>query len=94
MLWIGARSCSIYMCHIPIWFTVIDVMRRTGPGGETYVPLGFMIAALATLTAADLTYRWLELPLQERGRIRARALDDRGDHATSAQMTTGLSDTG
>lgn len=93
MLWIGARSYSIYLCHIPIWFTVIDVMRHTGLGGETYVPLRFMIAALTTVTAADLTYRWLEVPLQERGRIRARTLDNRGDHATYAQMATRLSDT-
>ncbi|MGI4747696.1 MAG: acyltransferase family protein [Janthinobacterium lividum] len=95
MLWIGARSYSLYLCHIPIWFVVIDVMRHTGLGSENFVPLRFMIAALATLTAAELTYRWLELPLQERGRIRARALDNRsGGHATQGQLIAGLRDPG
>lgn len=90
MLWVGARSYSLYLCHIPIWFVVIDVMRHVGLGGEDFVPLRFMIAALVTSIAAELTYRWLELPLQERGRIRARALDSRSDHAPHEQMTTGM----
>jgi len=74
---VGAQSYSLYLCHIPIWFVV---MRHVGSVGETFVPLRFMIAALATLTAADLTYRGLELPLQERGCIRARGLDNVSDH--------------
>lgn len=69
--WLGARSYSLYLCHIPIWFTVIDISQRVGLAGQAWLPLRFAVALSASLLAADLTYRWLELPLQERGRRHA-----------------------
>ena len=71
MLWIGARSYSLYLCHIPVWFAVIDLSEQTGLSRESWVPVRMVIGILASLVAADLTFRWLELPLQERGRVRA-----------------------
>ena len=73
-LWVGSRSYSLYLCHIPIWFTVLELMRRAGLGGETFVPLRFALSLSLSLVAADLTYRWVELPFQARGRVRARAV--------------------
>ncbi len=72
MLWVGARSYSLYLCHIPVWFAVVDVSQRTGLARVQWVPARVVLGVLASLVAADLTYRWLELPLQERGRMRAR----------------------
>ena len=74
VLWIGSRSYSLYLCHIPVWFTVLELMKRTGFGGERLLPWRFAIGLALCAVAADLTYRWLELPLQERGRIRAQAI--------------------
>ena len=72
--WVGSRSYSLYLCHIPMWFTVIELMQRSGLGAERLLPWRFGLAFASCAVAAELTYRWLELPLQERGRIRARAI--------------------
>lgn len=74
MLWLGARSYSLYLCHIPIWFAVIDLWQRFGWGSEALVPTRFAASFLCSLIAADLTFRHLELPMQERGRSRAATL--------------------
>ena len=73
-LWIGSRSYSLYLCHIPVWFAMIEVMQRTGLGGKGLVPVRFAVALVLCAVAADLTYRWVELPLQARGRVQARAV--------------------
>ncbi len=73
-LWLGSRSYSLYLCHIPVWFTVIELMQRAGLGSERLVPMRFALGLLCSLLAADATYRKVELPLQARGRDRARAV--------------------
>ena len=78
VLWIGSRSYSLYLCHIPVWFTVLELMKRTGLGGKGLLPWRFAIGLPLCAIAADLTYRWLELPLQERGRLRAQAVQAAG----------------
>lgn len=74
LLWLGARSYSLYLCHIPVWFAVIDAMRRTGFGGPGSLGARFAIGLPLSLLAADLTYRLVELPLQARGRVVAREI--------------------
>ena len=77
-LWVGSRSYSIYLSHIPVWFTIIEVMKRIGLGGPALVPLRFALALVLCAVAADLTYRRVELPLQKRGRARAKRLEAMG----------------
>lgn len=74
-LWVGSRSYSLYLCHIPVWFSVLELMRRVGLGGERLVPVRFAVGFAACALAADLTYRWVELPLQARGRLRAKRFE-------------------
>ncbi len=73
-LWMGSRTYSLYLCHIPVWFAVIELMQRAGLGSERLVPLRFAAGLLCMALAADVTYRRVELPLQARGRERARAI--------------------
>jgi peptidoglycan/LPS O-acetylase OafA/YrhL len=74
MLWLGARSYSVYLCHIPIWMAVIDVSQRLHLDSQRSVPARIAVGLVCTMIAADLTYRWVEVPLQVRGRDRARAI--------------------
>ncbi len=87
MLWIGARSYSLYLCHIPVWFVVIDLSQRTGWSRQSWVPMRMVIGLMASLVAADLTYRWLELPLQERGRVRALGIREAAEANRESERT-------
>ena len=80
-LWLGARSYSLYLCHIPVWTLVIELMQRSHLGGRHLLALRFALAIAASLFLADLSYLRVELPLQERGRIRARAIRSGTDAA-------------
>ena len=73
--WIGLRSYSLYLCHIPVALVLsalLDGVRRPGGAiGQVWVPLELIgLAALVALALADLSYRHVELPLQRRPRSR------------------------
>jgi peptidoglycan/LPS O-acetylase OafA/YrhL len=75
--WIGLRSYGIYLWHWPIY-----TLTRPGldlPGGE-WLPL--LIRVVATLLVAEVSYRYLEMPIRTgaltRGWRRLRAA--RGEH--------------
>ncbi len=70
-LWVGARSYSLYLVHLPCYALVQEIEWRvwgrawTHPAREAL----WMLAAawpLAFITA-DLTHRWLEMPLRVAG---------------------------
>jgi len=71
LLWLGARSYSLYLCHIPMWFIVLDVSQRLHRDTLHDVPIRAAIGVSLSLLAADLTYRHVELPLQRRGKTRS-----------------------
>ena len=73
-LWLGVRSYSLYLCHIPVWTLVVELMQRSGLGGQGWLAVRFLFAISASLILADLTYLRVELPLQARGRVRAQAI--------------------
>ena len=72
--WIGLRSYSLYLCHIPVALTLAALLDGTGhPGGvsRVWVPLETIgLAFVLALALADLSYRHVELPLQRRHRPR------------------------
>ncbi len=75
MSWIGLRSYSLYLCHIPVALTLSALLDRFGsPGlatGTVWTQLGALVLALtAALVLADLSYRRVELPLQRRRHFR------------------------
>ena len=72
LTWIGLRSYSLYLCHIPVALTLLCVVDRLRGGRvvpDTGLSLSLIGAAAAiALVLADLTYRHVELPLQRRYR--------------------------
>jgi len=64
--WIGERSYSIYLCHLPVILAVRELLARTSHSEPT---AGNAIAALAAAVTligmlSDLSYRLIELPFQ------------------------------
>ena len=71
--WLGSRSYSIYVAHIPAIMSVIsifEILRRSHPAlwhlqvtAFRYVLLGYYVLSAATIAvASELTYRLVERP--------------------------------
>ncbi|EEF26717.1 conserved hypothetical protein [Ricinus communis] len=79
--WIGDRSYSLYLCHLPVFIIAREIMTRIG--AKEYwdsAPLIWCAAPFAigaALLAADVTYRLVELPFAKRG----RAISEHKDRA-------------
>lgn len=72
LAWIGARSYGLYLIHVPAYrFTYEAWTRYLGAHGDqpgTQHTLGMILTALLVMfVAADLNYRFLEVPLRRRG---------------------------
>jgi peptidoglycan/LPS O-acetylase OafA/YrhL len=64
--WIGERSYSIYLCHLPVILVVREFLARTSHSEPT---AGNVIAALVATVVlvgvlSDLSYRFIETPFQ------------------------------
>ncbi|MEM5371370.1 acyltransferase [Paraburkholderia azotifigens] len=92
--WVGDRSYSLYLCHLPVFIMVREVMMRAGAKGYwDSAPLIWCAVPLAigaALLAADATYRLVELPLSALG----RAVIDREDVAAIAVSSASMPPTG
>ncbi len=76
-VWIGSRSFSIYLIHMPTWWFVNEAAYRIAGRVPGYsVPLfhspmrlGVSCAAvLAIICVAELNYRFVEVPIREKGK--------------------------
>ena len=64
--WIGDRSYGLYLWHWPLIVLLMAWLQGTGPG--FFVPPAIGVVALAlTLTAAELSYRFIEQPVRRLG---------------------------
>ncbi len=84
LVWIGERSYSIYLCHLPIILVTREAMQRTiGLEPTTAnVVVAVVSAGCLIAVAADLSYRWIELPFQKLASRPKR-------NASAAQQTAG-----
>jgi peptidoglycan/LPS O-acetylase OafA/YrhL len=71
LTWVGSRSYGIYLIHIPAYFLVRELCFRLqlaslpSPGGH---PALIVIIALALIILlSELNYRFVELPMRNRG---------------------------
>ncbi|WP_377641526.1 acyltransferase family protein [Oryzobacter terrae] len=82
--WVGARSYGIYLWHWPVVLVVAQDMPEAR--GSTAYVLTRLWALVVTLAVADLSYRFVEVPVRRRGFAgtarealrRLRALGTRG----------------
>lgn len=79
MSWIASRSYSIYLAHMPVIYFVqestVRIMVHYGfVAGDSYLRSVLMtiIAVGLILVASELSYRYLEVPLRNKGRKVAR----------------------
>ena len=63
--WVGARSYGIYLWHWPV-FLVIGSDLPVAPGGGAYL-LTRAWCVVVTLAVADLSYRFVEMPVRRHG---------------------------
>jgi peptidoglycan/LPS O-acetylase OafA/YrhL len=71
--YIGSRSYSIYLVHLPVLSAVREFSLGADVLSETHGQIVLTIVALAlTVLLADLSYRFIENPLRKRGTLLAR----------------------
>ena len=60
--WIGSRSYSIYLWHWPVFML-------TRPGFDLQIPTSWIRVGqvLVTFVLAELSYRWIETPVRQKG---------------------------
>ena len=74
--WIGERSYSIYMIHLPLFMLLaflgkrLHLSERLAGFGDLKAANDFLVigSIALVLTVATHTYRWIEHPWRERGR--------------------------
>ena len=77
LAWLGLVSYSIYLLH-PALIEVYTSVPWTQD--ENFLPMELLMVALfvlALLVVCALTYRFIEAPMQRRGKALARRLDAR-----------------
>jgi peptidoglycan/LPS O-acetylase OafA/YrhL len=71
LVWLGARSYGIYLIHIPVFFAVREGWFRFAPGGSqdvaTQPALALFCAMTLIVLLSELNYRFIELPMRNRG---------------------------
>ena len=87
--YVASRSYSLYLIHIPVYFAAHELWFRLHGGIDPTrrQAIFYVVAAFAALFAvADLNYRWLELPLREKGKTIAQRFAEgfRRDEAEAA----------
>lgn len=78
-LWIGSRSFAIYLIHWPAIAVTRAIWKFIEPTGTTFgASYSFRFVATwltITLVAAELNYRFVEIPLRSKGRDVARRIE-------------------
>ena len=84
MCWIGDRSYSLYLSHMPALYLAIEIAYRLPPEVVARVGLGTLLtllfASMAVVSAA-ISYRYLEQPFQRMARQRLSKTNSHEDVA-------------
>jgi peptidoglycan/LPS O-acetylase OafA/YrhL len=74
LVYVGTRSYALYLVHNPLFFATREIFHDAFPRAifNRAFTLPFIVtAACLTMTAAELTYRFVETPLRRFGRRKA-----------------------
>lgn len=70
LVWVGSRSFSLYLTHIPV-FLIIREMLFLGTGAqqpiEGFVVVFVAFSILLLLLIADISYKFVEVPMRDYG---------------------------
>lgn len=73
MLWVGSRSCTIYLIHIPAFFITRELWFRLSPPGtdfnSTHTLPFILTAALVMLVLCETNFRFVEAPFRKKGSV-------------------------
>ena len=72
--WIGERSYSLYLCHIPVFLVIRSILVTLNMQHDLSTSVLTLINVAAAAIFAHLTYQFLEKPLQETGRKKAKEM--------------------
>ena len=86
LVWMGARSYSFYLSHLPSYALAREVAYRMGLPGQAHgtgaVLLLLSLAVPTTILSAVVTYRFVEQPLRLHGRRSAARVQGGFDEAS------------
>jgi peptidoglycan/LPS O-acetylase OafA/YrhL len=81
LLWIGSRSYTFYLVHIPAYFLTREIWFHLQPPHTVFTDrfaLRFAYtAAILLLVLVELNYRFVEAPLRRRGKRISREIAER-----------------
>ena len=78
MVWLGSRSYAIYLIHVPAFFLVREFFFRFDSGralGDDFFWPFALSAFFLILILSELNYRFVELPLRNRGALAAARIE-------------------
>lgn len=91
MAWVGSRSYGIYLIHIPVYFLVREVIFRLqgaglpSPAGHPAITILFAFGLIVLLS--ELNYRFIEMPMRNRGSALVQRLSISRTTVASSQAT-------
>jgi peptidoglycan/LPS O-acetylase OafA/YrhL len=90
LVWIGERSYSVYLCHLPIILITKEILARSiGLQVDfAHVATGIAIAGVLIAVCSDLSYRFIEKPFQEIARRRLAELKSKKTNSASQPIET------
>lgn len=71
LIWLGSRSCSIYLAHIPALLLTKEIWYRVTPAGtvfDSHFTVPFILSGISIVfILSEFSYRLLESPSQRKG---------------------------
>lgn len=92
MVWVGSRSYGIYLIHIPAYSLVRELIFRLqaaglpSPGGHPILTI--LIAGGLIALLSELNYRFVEMPMRNRGASLVQRLSTSRTAVTSSGATS------
>mgnify|MGYP003671431088 FL=1 len=77
MVAIGARSYSLYVIHVPVFFFTSSTMGRITAASDNIALiniLSFVVSIVLLVSLTELNYRYIEIPIRDKGRTIAKEI--------------------